>query len=120
MASTSQASTSPTVTPISSDLSHPLVPIISIKEGYWGSEPVLDRIADNWHVWSNQMLRVLQLSSGLDRHLDGIAYEPDPALEPRAYTNYTINDKDISTQNVPPQNSNLSKTALLLSSCGQP
>lgn len=82
----------PSVTPLQSDLSHPSVQIISIKEGYWGTEPVLDKIADNWHSWSNHIWRVLQLSSGLDRHLDGTAYEPDPALEPRANTNYSIND----------------------------
>jgi hypothetical protein len=82
-------------TPLSSDTSHPSIPLQSVKESSWGDVAILDKNANNYAAWSRHVVRILQLSSGLDQYLDGSLPAPDPHYEPRAHHNWKLNNAAI-------------------------
>ena len=83
-------SSSPTT--LSSDVSHPSISVLSVKESSWGTVALLDKASNNYAPWSRHVTRVLRLSSGLDIYLKSSFKAPDPDFEPRAYRNWEIND----------------------------
>ena len=82
-------------TPLASDTSHPSIPLQSVKESSWGDVAVLNKNTNNYAAWSRHVVRILQLSSGLDQYLDGSLAAPDPYYEPRANRHWKLNNAAI-------------------------
>lgn len=82
-------------TPLASDTSHPSIPLQSVKESSWGDVAVLDKNTNNYAAWSRHVVRILQLSSGLDQYLDGSLPAPNPHYEPRANRHWKLNNAAI-------------------------
>jgi len=82
-------------TPLASDTSHPSIPLQSVKESSWGDVAILDKNTNNYAAWSRHVVRILQLSSGLDQYLDGSLAAPDPYYEPRANHHWKLNNAAI-------------------------
>ena len=57
-----------------------------------GDVPLLDKTSNNYAAWSQHVLEILQLSSGLDLYLDGSFPASNPQLEPRANRFWKINN----------------------------
>ena len=72
-----------------SDVSHPSILVLSVKESSWGTVALLDKASNNYVPWSQHITHILHLSSGLDIYLKSSFKGPDPDFKPH---NWEIND----------------------------
>ena len=79
-------------TPLASDVNSPSVIVRRITTDNWKDHADLDLTLNNWQTWSKRVTLVLQASSGLHLYLLGQVPQPDPQIEPRAHSNWEIND----------------------------
>ena len=79
-------------TPLASDVNLPSVIVRRITPDNWKDHADLGLTLNNWQTWSKCVTLVLQASSGLHLYLLGQVPQPDPQIEPRAHSNWEIND----------------------------
>ncbi|KAF8223152.1 hypothetical protein L208DRAFT_1318508 [Tricholoma matsutake] len=65
-------STTTSITPLATDITHPSVAMRLVREGHWNDHAFLDHATNNWGTWHKQMILVFQMSGGLDCYLSGV------------------------------------------------
>lgn len=93
---TSDGSLPPTVaaTLRSVDITHPSVRSKTVNGAGWPAGLRLSFTGHNWAEWYRQLGFVMKLS-GLGGYLDGTAFQPNQAYEPRAAAAYHENDQAV-------------------------